>query len=191
MHAVSKTFFFRLLTVFKTKNMKKYSLGFLFIVLCNLMTAQQMTNDSLLEIITKNSDSIQGTTGSWQFLYEGQQLFCITDQNNNRMRIMSPIAQSDILDKGLLLDAMTANFHSALDVRYAIANGVLWSAFIHPLQELSPGEVESAISQVQLAAKTFGTTFSSTELIFGAGGSESDKKSLEKEDEEAAPLQKL
>jgi len=32
---------------------------------------------------------------------------------------------------------MQANFDSALDARYAIAKGKLWSAFIHPLSELN------------------------------------------------------
>jgi len=141
-----------------------------------------MDNAQLLEIITQKTDSIEGTVGSWQFMHQGVQLLCITDANNNRMRIMSPITPSHVLDKELLLDAMTANFHSALDVRYAIANDILWAAFIHPLRELSTKEVESAISQVYLAAKTFGTTFSSTSLIFSAGQAkeeEPEKKDIE------------
>ena len=172
--------------------MKRYSLFLALFLFCYITKAQQMTNTSLLEIITKNGDSIQGNEGSWQFLYKESQLFCITDQKNNRMRIMTPITQSDVLDKELLLDTMTANFHSALDVRYAIANGFLWAAFIHPLRELSPNEVESALSQVHLAAKTFGSTFSSTELIFGAASVEekSELKTNEK-DEEKPLLQKM
>ncbi len=174
------------MTMLNFQNMKRYSLGLLLFTFCNLISAQQMTNKSLQKIITQTTDSITGTAGNWQFQYKGQQLFCLTDEKNNRMRIMAPITPSAALDKGLLLDALTANFHSALDVRYAIANGIVWSAFIHPLRELSMHEVESAISQVHLASKTFGTTFSSTELIFGSGGSE--PASVQ---ETATPLQKL
>ncbi len=31
---------------------------------------------------------------------------------------------------------MQANFDTALDARYAIAKGALWSTFIHPLSDL-------------------------------------------------------
>ncbi|MDH7446686.1 hypothetical protein [Aquimarina sp. 2201CG14-23] len=143
-----------------------------------LSQAQHMNNVTLGEIITKNADTIAGVTGNWQFVYKETPMLCVTDATNNRMRIIAPITESDNLDKDLLLDSMTANFHSALDVKYAISNGILWSAYVHPLKELSTEQVESAISQVYLAAKTFGTTFSSTELIFGGGNVE------EKQEEE-------
>ena len=170
--------------------MKLHSL--FLVLLCNVLSAQEMTNIILLEIITKTSDSVQGTEGSWQFQHKESQLFCITDAENNRMRIMSPITETAVLDKDLLLDAMTANFHSALDVRYAIANGVIWSVFIHPLRELSSQEIESAISQVHLASKTFGTTFSSTKLIYAASSPEKTMKTkISDEHENKLFLQKL
>ncbi|MFD2561969.1 hypothetical protein [Aquimarina rubra] len=138
--------------------------------------AQNMNNDTLGEIITKKADTLGGIPGNWQFVYKETAMLCITDAKNNRMRIIAPIMESSNLDKDLLLDSMTANFHSALDVKYAISNGILWSAYVHPLKELSTEQVESAISQVYLAAKTFGTTFSSTELLFGAGSLEEEHK---------------
>jgi len=146
--------------------------------------AQQMNNATLGEIITKEADTLAGITGNWQFVYKEVPMLCITDQTNNRMRIIAPITESSNLDKDLLLDSMTANFHSALDVKYAISNGILWSAYVHPLKELSTEQVESAISQVYLATKTFGTTFSSTELLFGAGAleKESTKEKNQKEE---------
>lgn len=146
--------------------MNRLVLLFLF-SFSSISYAQYMDNNKLQEIIQKNADTLDGISGNWKFLYKEIPMLCVTDQNNNRMRIISPITESDNLDKDLLLDAMTANFHSALDVKYAISNGILWSAFVHPLKELSTEQVESAISQVYYAAKTFGTTFSSTELIFG------------------------
>ncbi|OED48140.1 hypothetical protein AB832_00300 [Flavobacteriaceae bacterium (ex Bugula neritina AB1)] len=139
-----------------------------------------MTNELLNDILTQKADTLAGVIGNWQFVYKETPMLCVTDATNNRMRIIAPIMESNNLDKDLLLDTLTANFHSALDVKYAISNGILWSAYIHPLKELSTEQIESAISQVHLAAKTYGTTFSSTELIFGAGGIE---KPHDKEEE--------
>jgi len=142
--------------------------------------AQHMNNETLGDIITQKADTLAGAIGNWQFVYKELPMMCVTDQKNNRMRIIAPITESSNLDKDLLLDTMTANFHSALDVKYAISNGILWSAYVHPLKELSTEQVESALSQVYYAAKTFGTTFSSTELLFGSPREEEKKPKKEK-----------
>jgi len=160
--------------------MKFLSVLFL-LLLGNALFSQEMNNQKLLEIIEKHADTVAGVPGNWQFLYKETPILCVTDQNNNRMRFVCPITESKNLDKDLLLDSLTANFHSALDVKYAISNGILWSAYVHPLKELSDTQVESAISQVYLAAKTFGTTFTSTELIFGGGNA------TQKQEEKLAP----
>lgn len=148
----------------------------LFTMLSTTIYSQNMDNEKLLEIIQAQADTLQGDLGNWKFVYKEIPMLCVTDQTNNRMRIITPIIESSKLNEELLLDSMTANFHSALDVKYAISNGILWSAYVHPLKELSNEQVESAISQVYYAAKTFGTTFSSTELLFGAGSLEEKKK---------------
>ena len=147
--------------------------------------SQNMTNERLGQIIAKQADSVAGGNGQWQFIYKEAQMLCVTDARANRMRIISPITQADLLTKDLMLDALTANFHTALDVRYAISQGLVWSAFIHPLQELSDHEVEEALNQVYLAAATFGTTFSSTPMVFGAG------TIPDEEEEKEAPVNKL
>ncbi len=151
----------------------------LFIVIILLLSsisyAQQMDNNTLREIIYKEADTLGGVSGNWKFIYKQIPMLCVTDEANNRMRIISPITESSNLDKDLLLDSMTANFHSALDVKYAISNGILWSVYIHPLKELTNEQAENAISQVYYAAKTFGTTFSSTALIFGGGNTKEEK----------------
>ncbi|WP_299253978.1 hypothetical protein [uncultured Aquimarina sp.] len=159
----------------------KQCIFLVFLSLGIFSQAQNMNNDTLGEIITRKADTLGGIAGNWKFVYKKTPMLCITDAKNNRMRIIAPITESSNLDKDLLLDAMTANFHSALDVKYAISNGILWSAYVHPLKELSTEQAESAISQVYLAAKTFGTTFSSTELLFGASALEEEKEKPKKE----------
>lgn len=156
-------------------SMKKLVLLFA-LFLGSISYAQNMNNTVLQDIIQKNADTLGGVTGNWKFIYKETPMLCVTDETNNRMRIIAPITESDNLDKDLLLDSLTANFHSALDVKYAISNGILWSVYIHPLKELSNEQVESAISQVYYAARTFGTTFSSTELIFGGRNAQGNQK---------------
>ena len=136
-------------------------------MILSLTVTAQMNNERLGELLEAQVDSIQGEAGRWQLLLQELPMIVLTDETNDRMRIIAPIIEANRLDEELLLDCLTANFHSALDVKYAISDGVLWSAYIHPLSPLTEMEVESAVKQVHAAAKTFGTTFSSTPLLFG------------------------
>jgi len=145
--------------------------GFLFTIFIAFMfsfsvQAQNMNNDKLEKIIYVIADSLRGDTGNWQFMIKKRMLVCITDEKNNRMRIMSPIIEQKKLAYVDMLKLMEANFHTALDVKYAISDDLLWSVYIHPLKELSKEELLSAINQVYAAAITYGTTYNSTGLTF-------------------------
>ena len=132
----------------------------------NDLSSQNMTNDKLETIVRSMADSIQGRSGNWQFSIKDRLFICVTDQENNRMRIMSPITEQKELAYTDMLKVMEANFHTALDVKYAIAHDLLWSVFIHPLRELSESQVVDAIQQVYVAAMTYGSTYSSSSLSF-------------------------
>lgn len=148
-------------------NMKKLILLIVFVAFLGFSSqSQNMSSSDLEKIIYVVSDSIRGDNGNWQFMLKGRILVCITDEKNNRMRIMSPIVEQKTLDYSDMLKLMEANFHTALDVRYAISDDILWSIFIHPLKELHKDEVLSAIHQVYAAAVTYGTTYNSTGLEF-------------------------
>lgn len=167
------TIFFRLnLRISYLIIMKKMLLLFVFLFSFQSSFSQQMNVEKLGTILTSVSDSIQGGNGRWQFKVKDVIFMCITDTKHNRMRIISPISEADRLDEKLKSAALVANFHSALDVKYAIAEDLLWSVFIHPLKELSEAQVKDAVSQVYSANVTFGTSFSSTTLVFPG----SDKK---------------
>lgn len=146
-----------------------YIVFFLLSLSINLQ-AQSMNTDKLNGIIYTLSDTVQGENGSWQFIIDELAFICITDQIQNRMRIISPIAEMAEVTDDQLLRCMEANFHSALDARYAISDGILWAAFIHPLRELTKDQVVSAITQVYSTAQTFGTYYSSGELSFPTRG---------------------
>lgn len=63
---------------------------------------------------------------------------------------------------------LQANYHSALDPRYAVEDGELVAAFLHPLSTLSEDQFYSALQQVTEMAWTFGTSYSSSEIIYGS-----------------------
>ena len=71
------------------------------------------------------------------------------------------VAAITALDKG--------NFESALDARYAIAQGLVWSAFIHPLSSLTEAELISAMAQTFNTATTYGKSYSSGMFHFRGG----------------------
>ena len=125
-----------------------------------------MSPEKLMELITQVSDTVQPNGNQIQFLYKQKPLICVYDENANRMRIISPIVETKDLEEEQLLNALVANFHSALDVKYALSDEIMWSVFIHPLKELSDHQVLGAIDQVYAASVTFGNTYSSTTLVF-------------------------
>ena len=109
--------------------------------------------------------------GYWRFVIEKTPVVVITDAKHDRMRILVPIAQADKLSADQLTRMMQANFDTALDSRYAIAKGVLWATYIHPLRALHDRQFISAIGQTVNIAITFGTTYSSGQLSFRGGDS--------------------
>ena len=125
-----------------------------------------MDNQKLDKILKLFADQIEGSLGNWHFVIKDVQFVCLSDALHNRMRIISPIKEYADMTKEEYHQCLEANFHSALDIKYAISGDVIWAAFIHPLQELSVSQVEDAIQQVYSAVKTFGTTYSSSNLYF-------------------------
>ncbi len=136
---------------------------------------QPMDNATLYRILDSVTDSLEGEEGLWQLGYNDRLMLVITDEHHDRMRIISPVEMVGLVTPAQMEAAMIANFHSVLDVRYAVSEDVLWAAFIHPLRALSEDQVRDALSQVYRAAETFGTSYSSTELVF-PGPSEGNVK---------------
>jgi hypothetical protein len=91
----------------------------------------------------------------------------MVDERFDRMRIIAPIAEIEEVTDEVRDACLEANFHTALDARYATSDGVLYAAFIHPLASLDAELAESALHQVASLVETFGTTFSSGSLVFG------------------------
>ena len=142
-------------------------------------TCQDMNPDRLLELLQQEADTLKTNGNSYQFLIDDTMLICVYDENANRMRIISPIVEREKIGEEEILNAMVANFHSALDVKYALSDEIIWSVFVHPLRELSDEQVIDAVKQVYTAARTFGGSYSSTNLVF-PGNTKKKEKTLPK-----------
>ncbi len=132
----------------------------------------QMTLTRIDEILRRLDENVKAPQpGSWQLTISERPVIIVTDMINNRMRIISPVSKTEGMPEALLKRLMQANFDTALDARYAIAKGVLWATYIHPLRALHDRQFISAIGQTVNLALTFGSTFSSGGMSFGGGDS--------------------
>jgi len=128
-----------------------------------------MNNAQLDALIRRIDKTAEGRPGYWKLNIEGHLVVVITDEKADRMRIISAVAKAEEVSVETLQRLMQANFDSALDARYSIAKGAVWSVFIHPLAALSDTEFLSGMGQVINLGLTYGTTFSSGALIFNGG----------------------
>lgn len=146
--------------------MSKFSSTIISLLVSCLAFCQEMTTEKLVSIIQQEADTIDIQGNSARFVLNETMLICIYDSTANRMRIISPIVEREKLGEEELLNALVANFHSVLDVKYALSDEIVWSVYAHPLKELSEAQVVDAIQQVYAAALTFGGSYSSTDLVF-------------------------
>jgi len=138
--------------------------------------ATVMDNARLHELLQRIDPDLQGRLGLWSIQFENFRAQIITDENADRMRVIVPIVTVEDVEEGELLRLMQANFDSALDARYCVANGTIWSAFIHQLSILSDEELLSGLAQAITLASSFGSTYSSGALVFRGGDSADEQR---------------
>ena len=124
-------------------------------------SALALTPAELEQALYKISESAKGKNGFMEFYVGEIQYFMVMAPNANRMRIITPVADYKDLSADQIRATMESNFHDALDARYALSNGVLYAAFIHPLAELTLEQLISAVYQVGNLAISFGREYSS------------------------------
>ena len=146
----------------------------------------KMTPKAMVDLIKSFDAKAQEKANLISFRVNDREVLIVHDAKSDRMRAITPIAQASLLDEALLLRMAQANYDSALDARYAVADGLVWSVFIHPLGSLEQEELISAIAQVVTAAETFGLTYTSGATVFGGGDSSGIHDDLLKKLEEAA-----
>jgi len=127
-----------------------------------------MSNRQLGILIRNAATTIhEDQNGFWKFDFGGSLVFVITDESHNRMRIMTPIVEVDTISTDTLHLLLSANFDRALDARYCVNDNALWSAFLHPLRELDKRQFLDALKQVVTLSNNYGTTYTSSDLVFG------------------------
>lgn len=137
-----------------------------------------MTLAGLAELVRRIDPEARIQGSAIQFHVQERTLILVGDEHAGRMRIMTPIARTDALDATILQRMLQADFDAVLDARYAIANGIVWSVFIHPLPPMDEAQLANAIGQVYIAAATFGTTYTSGALVYGGGDTNEEHRRL-------------
>jgi hypothetical protein len=148
-------------------------------------STEKMTPEKLTALIQKFDEDANVRGNGVEFKLNDNDLFMVYDKAADRMRIITPIAQSGIANEDVLIRMMQANYDAVLDARYAMANNIIWAVFIHPLSSLSQEEFLSGIAQTVTAAETFGSSYTSGAFVFGGGDSNSIHEDLLKELEKA------
>ena len=126
-----------------------------------------MTVDVIEHLVKQLDAKAQRDGGTWSLQLEGVPLKVVTDERADRMRIVCPVVRTSEMEEIQYLRVMEANFHTALDARYATSHGILFSAFIHRLSTLDPSDFVSGAQQVARLAAGFGTSYSSGVMRFG------------------------
>ena len=130
--------------------------------------AQDMDLKSLKLALAQRAVVVAENGPGVEYELDGVQIYLITDESANRMRLMAGIMEESKVKAEELKKMMEANFDRALDAKYALSNGVLWSVYVHPLKELQKEQLIDALYQVKNLVNNYGTTYNSADFIFGA-----------------------
>jgi hypothetical protein len=130
-----------------------------------------MTPAQLNSILLEIDPGAQIAEGSALLTLNDVPVTVMYDADANRLRALVPIASAGGMTDGQMQRLLQANFDTALDARYALAGGRVWSVFMHPFAELDRDRVLSGMAQAVSLAQTYGTTFSSSEQMFMRGDS--------------------
>lgn len=130
-----------------------------------------MTVQRLGEIVAAIDPESRTNGFQFQLTIEDVPVLIITDFRADRMRAMVPIRLARDMSPEEIIRVLQANFDTALDARYAIAQGRLWGVYIHPLSPLKKNQLISGLGQAVNLAKTYGSLYTGGALSFGGGDS--------------------
>ena len=137
-----------------------------------------MTLPRLGEIIQTLDPEAQLAGTSFRLAIDDVPVLIITDPVADRMRAMVPIRDASDMTPEEVMRVLQANFDSALDARYAVAQGRLWAVFIHPLSPLERDQFISGLGQTINVAKTYGSLYTGGAMQFGGGDSRGLQRQL-------------
>lgn len=128
-----------------------------------------MTTTAIGKLLDSYLSELDGKPGFWRGVRDEVEVFVLSDESHDRMRIMAPIGEVREMHPELLQVLLQANYDRALDARYALRGKELWSVTVHPLATLAPDDFASFLDQVVKLVKNTGSTFASSDLVFGGG----------------------
>ncbi|WP_433989656.1 hypothetical protein SuNHUV7_03630 (plasmid) [Pseudoseohaeicola sp. NH-UV-7] len=134
-------------------------------------TEPPMTLDRMAQIVMALDPEAKQMGPAFELSIDDVPILIITDPRADRMRAMVPIRLAEDIDAAEWQRLMQANFDSALDARYAVAQGRLWAVFIHPLSPLERDQFISGIGQTVNVAQTYGSLYTGGAMQFGGGDS--------------------
>jgi hypothetical protein len=130
-----------------------------------------ITAERLAQIIMDIDPDAAITPSGIELTIEDIPVLVVMAPAADRMRAMVPIASVEDVTPEEMSRMMQANFDTALDARYAVAQDRVWGVFIHPLGALEREQFLSAIAQTVNLARTYGTLCSGGAQVFGGGDS--------------------
>jgi hypothetical protein len=128
-----------------------------------------MTTSAIGKLLDSYLTELEGENGFWRGVREDIQIFVLSDDSHDRMRIMAPIGELKELETHVLKMLLEANYDRALDAKYALRGREVWSVSVHPLATLAPDDFASFLDQVVRLVKNTGSSYASSDLVFGAG----------------------
>lgn len=126
-----------------------------------------MTPHQIEENLRLRFDDLKSTGERFQTRCGEHDLIVVADGESDRLRIMVPVAAIDRDDAMTFRRLLEANFSSALDARYAIFNGVLWTLYLAPLSSLTTHQVDCAVTQVIELARSTGSAYTANPALIG------------------------
>jgi len=130
---------------------------------------------------------LEGRDGVWRGARADVPVYVLCDEEHNRVRAMAPIGELRALDPDFLALLLRANFDRALDAKYTMRDNEIWALFVHPLSTLVSDDLGLFLDQVVALVRHTGTTFASTDLVFGLdedGAALAEEYGLGEQDEE-------
>lgn len=146
-----------------------------------------MTHSTLGRLLERLLTDLEGSEGFWHGQRDDVTVYVISDVEHDRMRIMAPVGELRVKDASFLALLLRANFDRALDAKYALRNRELWAVFMHPLSTIVPDDLGTFVDQVVRLVKNTGTTYASSDLVFGVDDDERLDLEFESDGDEARP----
>ena len=161
--------------------MRKRFLTLAFLLSVISLQSQTLTIPEMEQFLRQHCSYFEKGTEAWNVYYDQQLLFVLFDETTERLRIFTPVINTNDLENGQLETMMEANFKSSLDARYALYEGFVVALYTHPTKEITARHLQKGLQQVTRLHNTFGTTYTSGERELPRRERRENKKVIDRE----------